>query len=118
MREAPTSQSNPTCDMQGRGQPAGKSCLGFSYSGSLQALSGVSREAEHPSPHPDTWLRLLGWEAGLCDPRPITEAFCPLAEKGSLVPESHWGSVAKEKHSLHPPEYFSFHSAQEVGQEV
>lgn len=78
------------------GQPAGKSCLGFSYSVSPQALTGVSRETEHPTPNPHTWLRLVGWEAGLCGPGPVTEPFCPLAEKGSLVPESHWGSMAKE----------------------
>lgn len=116
-RGAPTLQSRPTCHMQGGGQPAGKSCLGFSYSVGPPALSGVSRETEHPSPHPDTWLRLLGCEAGLCDPGPVTEAFCPSAEKGSLVPESglQWQKANK---SLHPPEYFSFHSAQEAGQEV
>lgn len=31
------------------------------------------------------------------DPGPVTEPFCPPAGKGSLGPESHWGSVAKEK---------------------
>lgn len=75
-----------TC--RGQGQPAGKSCLGF-YTVSLQALTGVSRDTEHPPLHPDTWLRLLGQEAGLCDPGPVTEPFHPSAEKGSLVPESH-----------------------------
>ena len=89
--------SSPTCHMRGGGQPAGESYLGLSYSASPQALTGVSRETERPAPHPDTWLRLVGWEAGLCDPGPVTEPFCPSAEKGSLVPESHWGSKAQGK---------------------
>lgn len=41
--------------------------------------------------------RLAGWEAGPSDPGPVTEPFCPPVEKGSLAPESHWGSMAKEK---------------------
>lgn len=96
-----------TCRSQG--QPAGKSCLGF-YTVSPQALTGVSRDTEHPPPHPDTWLRLLGQEAGLCDPGPVTEPFHPSAEKGSLVPESHWVQWPKTKGSL---ERCSCRSAQE-----
>lgn len=45
-----TSQSSPTCHMQGGGQPAGKSCLGFSCSVNPQALRGVSRERSVPHP--------------------------------------------------------------------
>lgn len=68
------------------GQPAGKSCLGFSYCVSPQALTGVPRETECPPPHLDTGVRLLGWEIGLYDPVSVTALFCPLAEEGSLVP--------------------------------
>lgn len=71
-------------------------------------------ETERTSPLPDTWLSLLGQDTGLCDPGLVTEPFCPLAEKGSLMPESNWGSMAKRK-SLHPLGCFSLHVAQERG---
>lgn len=83
--------------MRGGGTASWEVLLGFLLQASPQARTGVSRETERPPPHPDALLRLLGWEAGPCDPRPVTEPFRPSAEKGSLVPESHWGSKAQEK---------------------
>ena len=83
--------------MRGGGTASWEVLLGFLLQASPQARTGVSRETERPPPHPDALLRLLGWEAGPCDPRPVTEPFCPSAEKGSLVPESDWGSKAQEK---------------------
>lgn len=55
--------------------------LGFLLQASPQARTGVSRRPSVPHPTLDALLRLLGWEAGPCDPRPVTEPFRPSAQR-------------------------------------
>lgn len=65
----------------GRGQP--ESCV-LAYSASHVPTPGLLAKAG-------------GLGGRTCDPGTVTEPVRPPAEKGSLGPESHWGSVAKEK---------------------
>lgn len=67
-----------------------KACLYSSYT-TPNSKWVLETECPHPTLTP-AWR-----QDRTSDPGPVTEPFCPPAEKGSLGPESHWGSVAKEK---------------------
>lgn len=71
--------------------PAGwKSCFYFPTA-TPKSKWVLETECPHPTLTP-AWR-----QDRTSDPGPVTEPFCPPAGKGSLGPESHWGSVAKEK---------------------